>query len=77
MPSDSVVLLHGLGRRAASLARMRSALTAEGYRVFALDYPSTRHDLPTLTATLPLCRAERGERHDPWRQTPSWGETEA
>ena len=52
MPSDSVVLLHGLGRRAASLARMRSALTAEGYRVFALDYPSTRHDLPTLTATL-------------------------
>ena len=52
MPSDSVVLLHGLGRRAASLARMRSALTAEGYRVFALDYPSTRHDLPTLTALL-------------------------
>lgn len=52
MPTDSVVLLHGLGRKAASLARMRSALTAEGYRVFALDYPSTRHGLPTLTATL-------------------------
>ncbi|KAA0124097.1 alpha/beta fold hydrolase [Methylobacterium sp. P1-11] len=52
MATNSVVLLHGLGRKAASFARMRSALTAEGYRVLALDYPSTRHDLPTLTATL-------------------------
>ncbi|MHC2106205.1 MULTISPECIES: alpha/beta fold hydrolase [unclassified Methylobacterium] len=52
MPGDSVILLHGLGRTSASLARMRAALTASGYRAVALDYHSTRHALPDLTASL-------------------------
>jgi triacylglycerol lipase len=68
MPTDSVVLLHGLGRTAASFARMRSALTADGYRALALDYPSTCHDLPSLTAILrpriaEIARATAGDLH--------------
>ncbi|MCJ2055190.1 alpha/beta fold hydrolase [Methylobacterium sp. J-048] len=62
MPGDSVILLHGLGRTAASLARMRAALTASGYRAVALDYPSTRHTLPDLAAALgPRIAAIAGE----------------
>lgn len=47
---------------------MQSALTADGYRVFALSYPSTRHGLPTLTAMLQpriaaIARATAGNLH--------------
>ncbi|MCJ2094017.1 alpha/beta fold hydrolase [Methylobacterium sp. J-072] len=68
MPGDSVILLHGLGRTGASLARMRAALTASGYRAVALDYPSTRQALPDLAASLgphvaAIARATPGEVH--------------
>lgn len=39
---DGVLLLHGLGRIGASLARMRAALDAVVYRTVSLDHPSIR-----------------------------------
>ena len=44
-----VVLLHGLGRSAGSFGRMADALTACGYQVLNVDYPSTEHPIPILT----------------------------
>jgi pimeloyl-ACP methyl ester carboxylesterase len=35
-----VILLHGLARTAASMAKMEAALSAEGYQVINVDYPS-------------------------------------
>jgi triacylglycerol lipase len=39
---DYVVLLHGLGRTAASMKRVEWALEKRGYRVVNVSYPSTR-----------------------------------
>lgn len=49
---DTVVLLHGLGRTARSLARLQRALRTAGWRAVALDYPSTRDDLTGLARGL-------------------------
>src|SRR5579859_2202956 len=38
--TENVILLHGLCRTSHSMARMRRALTAAGYRVWNVDYPS-------------------------------------
>jgi len=42
---ELVVLLHGLGRTRASLARLEQALARAGYTTAALSYPSTRRSL--------------------------------
>lgn len=42
---DVVVMLHGLGRRRASLTRLGAALEAAQYPTIRLDYPSTRRTL--------------------------------
>lgn len=42
---DVVVMLHGLGRRRASLSRLGSALEAARYPTIRLDYPSTKRPL--------------------------------
>lgn len=47
-----VVLLHGLGRTRRSMARLASRLTAAGYRVENLDYPSRRLGLAACAAHL-------------------------
>jgi len=39
-PPDCVVLLHGIGMRSYVMKRLESALTADGYRVVNLSYPS-------------------------------------
>ena len=39
-PADHVVLLHGLARSSRSMRTLEARLTAEGYRVHNLDYPS-------------------------------------
>lgn len=39
---EDVVLLHGLGRSARVMRPLARELTAAGYRVHSLDYPSTR-----------------------------------
>ncbi|MDJ0810788.1 MAG: alpha/beta fold hydrolase [Desulfobacterales bacterium] len=50
-PPTCVILLHGLGRRAASMAPMADYLQARGYRVYNTAYPSTEASVETLTAT--------------------------
>ena len=37
---DGVILLHGLARTAASMEKMKAALTDAGYIVANIDYPS-------------------------------------
>lgn len=45
---DAVVLLHGLGRTSGSLARLATALEAEGYRILSLSYSSRSQSLERL-----------------------------
>ena len=46
--SEVVILLHGLARSAASMAKLESALDEQGYTVVNVDYPSTKHDIESL-----------------------------
>lgn len=48
---DTVVLLHGLGRTSASMARIAHALRQEGYRVVNVSYPSRRQPIEWLATT--------------------------
>ncbi|MEM8599359.1 MAG: alpha/beta fold hydrolase [Bacteroidota bacterium] len=48
--ADCVLLLHGLGRSAASMVPMADALRAEGYHVINAGYPSTEYPIDTLAA---------------------------
>ncbi|MBI4626663.1 MAG: alpha/beta fold hydrolase [Verrucomicrobia bacterium] len=45
---DTVVLLHGLGRTSASMARIARALRHEGYDVVNVSYPSRHQPIETL-----------------------------
>lgn len=47
--TDYVLLLHGLGRTALSMRRMKSSLTACGYRVISVTYPSSRFPIKYLS----------------------------
>ncbi len=55
----TVVLLHGLGRGAGSMRKLERALSADGYAVCPIDYPSTRFGPPELvrqvTAAIEQC----------------------
>ncbi len=68
-PTDSptVVVLHGLGRTAASMGPLEHALRAEGYRVVNLGYPSRHHGVDglvdTVHAALETCCATAGPLH--------------
>lgn len=44
----TVILLHGLGRTYKSMDTMEVKLTAKGYYVINIDYPSTKHTIETL-----------------------------
>lgn len=46
--SDTVILLHGLGRMASSMRPMERALRRAGYRTRNVDYPSTCHPADRL-----------------------------
>jgi triacylglycerol lipase len=50
--SDSVVLLHGLGRSAAAMGPLAKQLRAAGFAIHNLDYPSTDHTPDELVAWL-------------------------
>lgn len=50
VPSERVILVHGLARSARSLAAMGLALRAAGYAVNHAAYPSTRADPESLVA---------------------------
>lgn len=58
-PTDTVVLLHGLGRSAWSMKRLEWALRAEGYHVVNFAYPSRHATVETLAEQHlgPLLRA--------------------
>ncbi len=47
-PADTVVLIHGLGRRSGSMNKIADALHADGYRICRVDYLSTRGGPPEL-----------------------------
>lgn len=47
--SDCVILLHGLARTAASMADLAELLTAHGYHVANVDYPSREHPIEVLS----------------------------
>lgn len=48
----TVVLLHGLARRAGSLARLGRALTTAGFPVWACDYPSRKRGIAAAAAAI-------------------------
>ncbi len=48
--AELVVLLHGLTRSADSMARMADSLTAAGFEVCNVDYPSTKSPIESLAA---------------------------
>ena len=50
--SETVVLLHGLGRTNLSMWRLASALREQGYSVLNLDYPSRRRSIDQLAEFL-------------------------
>jgi pimeloyl-ACP methyl ester carboxylesterase len=45
---ETVILLHGLARTSASMARMEAALRQKGYRVVNVNYPSREHTIQRL-----------------------------
>jgi pimeloyl-ACP methyl ester carboxylesterase len=55
MSGKAVVLIHGIIRSSKSFNKMAVRLQAEGYQVFAFDYPSTRVSLSESAAYLGRC----------------------
>jgi triacylglycerol lipase len=65
---DAVILIHGLGRTAASMAILGNRLENAGYRVVRFGYPSTSEPIDTLVAELQTevercCRVETETVH--------------
>lgn len=65
--ADCVILLHGLARSEASMARMEGALRSEGYRVVNVGYPSREERVEELALRyvargLEDCRARAPEK---------------
>lgn len=56
---DYVVLLHGLGRTAVSMSRLRSFLGKQGYQVINVTYPSTRFLVEYLSDVWLQCLLEK------------------
>ena len=46
---DCVILLHGLGRISSSMEPMAQYLNETGFKTVNIDYPSTKHDIETLS----------------------------
>jgi len=49
---ETVIILHGLGRRGASMRKLATAIEAAGFNDLVLDYPSTSHAVEALTEAL-------------------------
>ena len=62
--SACVILLHGLGRSAASMAPLADDLASQGYRVFNIDYPSTEAPVEALTDAYLRPAAEKCRQAD-------------
>jgi triacylglycerol lipase len=63
--ADCVILLHGIGRSTRSLNRLESGLSESGYRVFNLDYPSTKFPIEYLAEEVLHPEVERLRRECP------------
>ena len=50
--SEFVILLHGLARSNSSMTKIESRLSAEGYRVINLDYPSRHKTIEEIANTI-------------------------
>lgn len=50
-PRECVIVLHGLGRTAASMERIEAALSGDEYLVWNKGYPSTSHSIEDLSTT--------------------------
>ena len=48
MASDCVILLHGLARTSSSMSKLEIAIKQHGYEAINVNYPSRKHDIPTL-----------------------------
>jgi len=49
---ETVIILHGLGRRGASMRKLATAIEAAGFHSIVLDYPSTSHAIDALVEGL-------------------------
>lgn len=47
---EQVILLHGIARSSVHMKDLQAFLEEKGYKVYNLDYPSTRYTLEKLTA---------------------------
>ncbi len=48
LPAERVVLLHGLARTSSSMGSLEEFLSARGYQVLNVDYPSRKHQISEL-----------------------------
>jgi len=65
---DRVLLLHGIARNSASLAKLARGLDAAGFGTLNLDYPSRKQSLADLAdhvykETAPFLRQSGGQPH--------------
>ena len=60
---ETVVILHGLGRRGASMRKLAAAIEAAGYDDIVLDYPSTSQAIEELVAGLREKLPAQGRLH--------------
>ncbi len=60
---ETVLILHGLGRRAASMRRLAMGLEAGGFATNLLDYPSTRGSIEDLARDLSAALPTTGKLH--------------
>jgi triacylglycerol esterase/lipase EstA (alpha/beta hydrolase family) len=51
LKNETVILLHGLARKATSMNKLEKCLKEKGYAVVNVDYPSTKHDIESLAQT--------------------------
>jgi len=56
---EPVVLLHGLLRSSSSMSRLAESLTAEGFRVCNVSYPSRHHPIEVLASDYVAPEIER------------------
>ena len=52
LATETVVLLHGLARSSSSMKKLQTALDDAGYHTLNLDYPSRKHRVEILAATV-------------------------
>ncbi len=60
---DTVIILHGLGRRGTSMQKLAEAIKAAGFEAMVLDYPSTSHAIDALAEGLCARLPREGRLH--------------